>query len=146
MLKTSISNLNVFMGLMATLHERCLQVYICSRDGQIQIKKVNLKSLVPHFCENANANVSKICRRLLYELVDSVCVRLKNARVEKMPLNIRIQWNAGTACVSECVLKTLACRGLRVGPSKNETSYRNLPLDRAVGKISVRFGSARTKR
>ena len=27
-----------------------------------------------------------------------------------MPLNIRIQWNAGTACVSECVLKTLACR------------------------------------
>ena len=29
----------------------------------------------------------------------------------------RIQWNAGTACVSECVLKTLACRGLRVGPS-----------------------------
>ena len=35
-----------------------------------------------------------------------------------MPLNIRIQWNAGTACVSECVLKKLACRGLRVGPSK----------------------------
>ena len=45
-------------------------------------------------------------------------VRFKNARVEKVPLNIRIQWNAGTACVSECVLKTLACRGLRVGPSK----------------------------
>ena len=42
----------------------------------------------------------------------------KNARVEKMLLNIRIHWNAGTACVSECVLKTLACRGLRVGPSK----------------------------
>ena len=38
--------------------------------------------------------------------------------VEKKRLNIRIQWNAGTACVSECVLKTLACRGLRVGPSK----------------------------
>ena len=35
-----------------------------------------------------------------------------------MLLNIRIQWNAGTACVSECVLKTLACRGLLVGPSK----------------------------
>ena len=35
-----------------------------------------------------------------------------------MPFNRRIQWNAGTACVSECVLKTLACRGLRVGPSK----------------------------
>ena len=29
-----------------------------------------------------------------------------------------MQWNAGTACVSECVLKTLACRGLHVGPSK----------------------------
>ena len=51
-------------------------------------------------------------------MVDSVSVRFNNARVEKMPLNIRIQWNAGTACVSECVLKTLACRGLRVGPSK----------------------------
>ena len=35
-----------------------------------------------------------------------------------MLLDIRIQWNAGTACVSECVLKTLACRGLCVGPSK----------------------------
>ena len=54
-------------------------------------------------------------------MVDSVSVRFKNARVEKMPLNIRMQWNAGTACVSECVLKTLACRGLRVGPSKEIT-------------------------
>ena len=45
-------------------------------------------------------------------------VRYKNARVEKVPLNICILWNAGTACVSECVLKTLACRGLRVGPSR----------------------------
>ena len=35
-----------------------------------------------------------------------------------MHLNIRIQWNAGSACVSECVLKTLACRGFPVGPSK----------------------------
>ena len=52
-------------------------------------------------------------------MVDSVSVRLKNASVsKKMPLNICIQWNAGTACVSECVLKTLACQGLRVGPSK----------------------------
>ena len=40
-------------------------------------------------------------------MVDSVSVRFKNARVEKVPLNIRMQWNAGTACVSECVLKTL---------------------------------------
>ena len=52
-------------------------------------------------------------------MVDSVSVRVKNARVETELLNIRIQWNAGTACVSECVLKTLACRGLRVGPSKS---------------------------
>ena len=45
-------------------------------------------------------------------------VQFKNARVEKMPLNIHIHWNAKTACVLECVLKTLACRGLRVRPSK----------------------------
>ena len=30
---------------------------------------------------------------------------------KKCFLNIRIQWNVGTDCVSECVLKTLACRG-----------------------------------
>ena len=50
-------------------------------------------------------------------------VRSKNARVKQMLLNIRIRWNAGTACVSESVLKTLACRGLRVGPSKLLTHY-----------------------
>ena len=39
---------------------------------------------------------------------------------EKMPLNIRIQWNAGTACVSECVLSKnasvsgFACRPFQV--------------------------------
>ena len=55
---------------------------------------------------------------LFEAMVDSMSVRFKNARAEKMPLNIRIQWNAGTACGSECVLKTLACPGLRVGPSK----------------------------
>ena len=44
--------------------------------------------------------------------VHSVSGRFKNerARVEKMPLNIR----TGTDCVSECVLKTLACRGFAV--------------------------------
>ena len=35
--------------------------------------------------------------------------------------NIRIQWNAGTGCVSECVPKTPACRGLRVCPSKRSS-------------------------
>ena len=44
----------------------------------------------------------------------------------RMPLNIRMQWNVGTACVSECLLKTLACRGLRVGPSKCPI-HRSLP-------------------
>ena len=57
-------------------------------------------------------------------MVDSVSVRFKNARVEKNPLNIRIQWNVGTACVSDCGLKTLACRGLRVGPSKPRVIQR----------------------
>ena len=49
-----------------------------------------------------------------------------------MPLNIRIHWNAGTACVSECMLKTLAGRGLRVrlrrvGPSKVRAVPRIAP-------------------
>ena len=72
-------------------------------------------------CRNTRfkkASVSKKCRRPIQALVDSVSVRFKNARVEKVRLNIRTQWNVGTACVSECVLKTLACRGWRVGPSK----------------------------
>ena len=68
----------------------------------------------------------------LQALVDSMSVRFKTARVDKMSLNIRIQWNAGTACVSECVLKTLACRGLRVGPSKACTG----------GKIEVAIGNS----
>ena len=38
-----------------------------------------------------------------------------------------MQWNAGTACVSECMLKTLACRGLRVGPSKVLSGARGPP-------------------
>ena len=40
----------------------------------------------------------------------------KHARVEKMPLNILVQQNAGTAWVSECVLETLACRGFASQP------------------------------
>ena len=45
----------------------------------------------------------------------------KRARVEKMPLNIIVcsRMREPLACMSECVPKTLACRGLRVGPSKN---------------------------
>ena len=61
-------------------------------------------------------------------------MRLKNARVEKM--HIRMQWNAGTACVSECVLKTLACRGLRVGPSKC-LSFPGIPGPGKGGKSLV---------
>ena len=77
-------------------------------------------------CRNArfkNTSVSKWFLDLFQAMVDSVSARFKNARVEKMPLNICIQWNAGTACVSECVPKTLACQGLRVGPSKSRTPF-----------------------
>ena len=60
-------------------------------------------------------------------MVDSVSVRFKSARVEKSKNafrhNYRIQWNVGTACVSDCVLKTLASRGVRVGPSKVQQTY-----------------------
>ena len=49
------------MGLMATLHEGCLQVYICSRDGQLETKKKNLKSPVPHLRENASAKIGESC-------------------------------------------------------------------------------------
>ena len=72
-----------------------------------------------------NARLETLARRngfkIFYAMVHRGRQRVaafQNARVEKMPLNIRAQWNAGTTCVSECVLKTLGCRGLRVGPSK----------------------------
>ena len=52
-----------------------------------------------------------------------------------MPLNTRIQWNAGTACVSECVLKPLACRGLRVGPSKVFSGVQRALQQGLKGKI-----------
>ena len=42
------------MGSMAALHEGRLQVFICSREGQIETKKQ--KSLVPRFCANASAS------------------------------------------------------------------------------------------
>ena len=79
-------------------------------------------------------------------MVDSVSVRFKNARVEKMPLDIRIQWNAGTARVSEWVFQTLACRGLRGGPSKVHLPWgvelweaimvKVLPLLSRTGKVT----------
>ena len=37
-LKISTSSLHIFMGSMAMPHEGCLQVYICSREGQIETK------------------------------------------------------------------------------------------------------------
>ena len=64
----------------------------------------------------------------------------KKARVEKIPLNIRIQWNARAACVSECVLKTLAGRGLRVGPSKFNSAQTRCIVEKArLRKVHV-FG------
>ena len=54
-------------------------------------------------------------------MVDSVSVRFKNASVsKKMPLNIIVfTVECGNRLrVGLLVLKTLSCRGLRVGPSK----------------------------
>ena len=75
--------------------------------------------------KNGHAHVgTRVFKTLAYRngfcqaMVDSVSVRLKTLACRKNALNIRIQWNTGTACVSECVLRTLASRGLRVGPSK----------------------------
>ena len=50
------------------------------------------------------------------QFIDSVSVRFKNARVEKVPVNIHMQWNAGTACVSECVLKNASVSGFACRP------------------------------
>ena len=53
-----------------------------------------------------------------------------------------MQWNAGTACVSECVLKTLACRGLRVGPSKVPRTFCPICVDlhrHQVWTSTIRF-------
>ena len=67
-------------------------------------------------------------------MVDSVSVRLKTLACRKNAFkHNRILWNAGTACVSECVLKTLACRGLRVGPSKPVSLTRRW----ATGAVGV---------
>ena len=58
----------------------------------------------------------------------------------KMFLNIRIQWNAGTTCVTECVLKTaVACRGLRVGPSKGVTcsGCPQLPYKKSISVCTL---------
>ena len=58
-----------------------------------------------------------------------------------MPLNIRIQRNAGTACVSECVLKTLACR-LRF--AKLLTSFSYCTSCTNTGEKTTRNGSQPT--
>ena len=63
-----------------------------------------------------NATVSRKCRRLLQALIESLSVRLKNARVEKMPLNICIRWNAGTACLSESRAKDASASGFACRP------------------------------
>ena len=58
-----------------------------------------------------------------------------------MPLNIRIQWNARAACLSECVLKTLACRGLRVGPSKFRVMTSVTPKISCLGNEKALYGA-----
>ena len=73
-------------------------------------------------------------------MVDSVSVRFKKCElVEKMPLNIFVYsgMRDALACRRVCVLKTLACRGLRVGPSKVRlTSGRN-PLKSCVFRDTI---------
>ena len=71
------------------------------RTGQARVETRVLKSLVVW--------------GLLKAKVDSVSARFKNARVEKMPLSVRMRSNVGAPCMSECVLKMLAYRGLHVG-------------------------------
>ena len=60
------------MGSMATLHEGCLQVYICSREGQIVKKKKNPSS---RFCENASATFSALQVTSNHNSILAVCSR-----------------------------------------------------------------------
>ena len=83
-----------------------------------------------------NTSVSKWFLDLFKSMVDSVSVRFKNARVENKPLNIRIQWNAGTAWVSECGLKTLACRDLSVSPLERMQTGGAIPPPPQKGYLS----------
>ena len=110
-------------GYTVDVHPAFCGVGVRHRRAETRVLKTDTLA-----CRNARfkntsrvTSVSKWSLDLFQAMVGSVSVRFKNAGVEKVLLNIRIQWNAGTACVSECVLKTLACRGLRVGPSKQQT-------------------------
>ena len=100
--------------------------------------------------ENGHARVetrvlkSLGCRNKMWEASVSIGRQRVGAfytrlRVEELPLNIRIQWNAGTACVSECVPKMLACRGLRVGPSKKDYIHKCLFSELASWKITLQL-------
>ena len=86
--------------------------------------------------EIPSRNLRKKGQLRLKALIDSVSVRFKNAHVEKMPLNIHMQWNA---CVSECVLKALACRGLRVSPSKSRTKFSYVIADADTDTIAAKI-------
>ena len=68
---------------------------------------------------------------LISAMVDSVSVRFKKReRVEKMPLNSLIQWNAGTSLrVGVRAKNAVARRGLRVGPSKPHSLHGIPRLD-----------------
>ena len=66
-----------------------------------------------------DTRVSKKTLAFRKDVGDSVSVRFKDARVEKMPLNIRIQRNAGTACVRA---KNASVSGFACRPSKGVAS------------------------
>ena len=59
--------------------------------------------------------------------------------LKKMPLNIIVYSGMrGTACLTECVLKTLACRGLRVGPSKDSRDFSTEKTHFVMTALSAR--------
>ena len=56
--------------------------------GKNPPKFIQQKNPPTHFCRNGRVLKTPACRGLLQALVDSASVLLKNARVEKRPLNI----------------------------------------------------------
>ena len=75
---TVASSLNIFMGSMATLHEGCLQVYICSREGHIEAKKPKiprpalLRKFQSEYCYLKSCVTRQECPKLVFQLHQAV--------------------------------------------------------------------------
>ena len=80
---------------------RCKQV--CTLDGKAPFQKQT------RACRNEHSRNTSLSGTLGKALIKKNSKRSDTVKRWKQP---------GTACVSECVLKTLAFRGLRVGPSE----------------------------